>query len=63
MSTGFDKLFKTEEEVKNDILADFANEFLTEIENLVGMYGKKELIQMISKDESKQLGKNTSRTA
>ncbi|MGR6904575.1 hypothetical protein [Lysinibacillus sp. BSL11] len=63
MSTGFDKLFKTEEEVKNDILADFANEFLTEIENLVGMYGKKELMQMISKDESKQLGKNTSRTA
>lgn len=63
MSTGFDRLFKTEEEVKNDILADFANELLTEIEKLAAVYGKKELMQMISKYESKQLEKNTSRTA
>jgi hypothetical protein len=63
MSTELEILFKTEEEIKEDILSDFASELLTQIENLVGVYGKVELMEMISKDESKQSTKITSRTA
>lgn len=51
MSTQFYSLFKTEEEIKQDIIGDFANKFLTEMENLVSIHGKKELMQMILKDE------------
>jgi hypothetical protein len=63
MSTELEKLFKTEEAIKKDILVDFANELLTEIENLVTIYGKEDLMQMISKDENKQTKNNISRPA
>ncbi|MFG6497292.1 hypothetical protein P8610_18155 [Fictibacillus sp. UD] len=48
MSIGLEKLFKTEEEIKIDILSDFTNQLLDEVENIVSIYGKEELMKMIS---------------
>lgn len=47
MSTGFEKLFKTDEEIKQDIISDFANEFLYEVKKLADMHGKEEFLRMI----------------
>lgn len=47
MSSQFEKLFKTDEEIKNDIISDFANELLYEAEKLINKHGKEEFFKMI----------------
>ena len=52
MSTELENLFKTEEEIKKDILSDFASELVSHIENLVAVYGKEELVGMILTEDN-----------
>lgn len=51
MSTGFEKLFKTDEEIKMDIISDFANELLNEAKKLADKYGKEEFLKMIKSEK------------
>lgn len=61
MSTLLENLFKTEEEVKENILSDFASELLIQMESLVSVYGKEKLMQMTLKNENKESTNITSR--
>lgn len=47
MSTELEKLFKTEQEIQQDILADFAFELFRELEKLAEVYGKENFINMV----------------
>ncbi|MGG3885934.1 hypothetical protein [Brevibacillus panacihumi] len=47
MSTEFAKLFKTEEEIKKEIIHDFTSDLLREVNKLVDMYGKEGLLEKI----------------
>ncbi|WP_179295635.1 hypothetical protein [Bacillus sp. FJAT-45350] len=47
MSTQFKSLFKTDEEIKKDIISDFANDLLFEAKKLADKHGKKEFLKMI----------------
>ncbi|MCM3623729.1 hypothetical protein M4D70_15970 [Brevibacillus borstelensis] len=47
MSTEFSKLFKTDEEIKKEIIYDFTSELLREVNKLVEMYGKEGLLEKI----------------
>ncbi|MFC5734316.1 hypothetical protein [Cytobacillus gottheilii] len=47
MSTHFNSLFKTDEEIKMDIISDFANELLYEAKKLADKYGKEEFLKMV----------------
>ncbi|MEC1717209.1 hypothetical protein ABEV09_07310 [Schinkia azotoformans] len=51
MSTQFDSLFKTDEEIKMDIISDFANELLYEAKKLADRYGKDEFLKMIKPEK------------
>lgn len=52
MSTELENLFKTEQEIKEDIISDFASELVSHIEKLVAVYGKEELMGMILKEDN-----------
>lgn len=52
MSTQFDSLFKTDEEIKMDIISDFANELLYEAKKLAEKYGKENFMDMIKSQSS-----------
>lgn len=43
----FDKLVKTPENIKNEIIKDFAMDLINEIYKLVALYGKDEITKMI----------------
>lgn len=43
----FDKLFKTHEQIKDDIVKDFAVDLVNEINKLIVKYGKENLKKMI----------------
>lgn len=51
MSTQFDSLFKTDEEIKQDIISDFANELLYEVKKLADKHGKEEFLRMIKSNK------------
>jgi hypothetical protein len=51
MSTQFVSLFKTDEEIKMDIISDFANELLYEAKKLADKYGKEEFLIMVKSRE------------
>lgn len=51
MSNQFDILFKTDEEIKMDIISDFANELLYEAKKLADKYGKEEFLRELQKYE------------
>ncbi|MEG1256257.1 MAG: hypothetical protein RSD37_10670 [Clostridium sp.] len=42
------RIMRTEEEIKNDIMSDFANDFIEEVDNLFNQYGKDNFKGMIS---------------
>lgn len=43
----FEKLLKTHDEIKNDIISDFANGFFNEVQKLVEQYGKEEFMKLL----------------
>ena len=43
----FDKLVKTPENIKNEIIKDFAMDLINEIHKLVALHGKDEIRKMI----------------
>lgn len=47
MSTKFESLFKSEEEIKMEIISDFANELIFEAKKMAEKYGKEEFLEMI----------------
>ncbi|WP_156158243.1 MULTISPECIES: hypothetical protein [Paenibacillaceae] len=47
MPSVFDKLVKTEEEIKQDVISDFTSALLSEIQKLVEKYGKEGLKEML----------------
>ncbi|MCC0563798.1 hypothetical protein [Brevibacillus borstelensis] len=47
MSTKFSKPFKTDQEIKKEIIHDFTSELLVEVQKLVDKYGKKEFLEKI----------------
>lgn len=51
MSTQFNSLFKTDEEIAMDVISDFANELLYEAHKLADKYGKEEFLKMIKSNE------------
>lgn len=44
----FEKMFKTQEDIKSDIIKSFSIDLANEINKLVEKYGKDELIKMMS---------------
>jgi len=47
VSTKFESLFKSEEEIKMEIISDFANELIFEAKKMAEKYGKEEFLEMI----------------
>lgn len=47
MSDSFEKLFKEPEEIRNDIISDFANDFFNEVQKLVEQHGKENFMNML----------------
>ncbi|MED2010639.1 hypothetical protein P4V39_21475 [Brevibacillus borstelensis] len=47
MSTEFVKLFKTDEEIKKEIIRDFTSDLLMEVHKLLDKYGKEGLFERI----------------
>ena len=50
MSTQFNNLFKTDEEIKMDIIGDFAKELLYEAKKLADKHGKEEFLKLIKSE-------------
>ena len=48
MSDSIGKLFKTPEEIKNDIIKDFAIDFFAEVQKLAEQYGKENFMKMLA---------------
>lgn len=46
----FERLLKTTENVKNEVIRSFAIDLADEINKLVEKYGKEELLRMIDED-------------
>lgn len=47
MSTEIEKLLKSDEQIKNDILSDFGNAFLNELQRLADKHGKEEFMVLV----------------
>jgi hypothetical protein len=47
VSTKFERLFKTDEEIKKEVIRDFASDFMKEVQKLVDKYGKAELLEKL----------------
>lgn len=49
MGDQFEVMFKTQEEMRKDIIKDFATDFMEEIQKLIEEYGREELMKILKK--------------